>query len=409
MVEAIEIKKGFQKTEAGVIPNDWNPSTVGELIKFEGGSQPPLSTFSYVKHYNYIRLIQIRDYKTDKYSVYIPDRLARKKCNAYDIMIGRYGPPIFQILKGLDGAYNVALIKAIPSNKLNSEYALQFLKQKELFHFIEKLSQRSGGQTGIDIQELKKYPFPFPPAKAEQTAIATALNNADVLITQLEKLVAKKRAIKQGAMQELLKPKDGWVVKDLDLIADVIDPHPSHRAPTISSNGIPFAGIGDLSEAGELINTNVRKVSPNVFEEHSLRYNLADSLIGLGRVASIGKVINLKQLRFKYTISPTLGIIKPVHVDRGFLYQTLKHNTITNQFRMIMSGSTRSSVGMIVLRKLKISLPNQLPEQTRIAQILSDMDAEIEGLEKKMEKYKKIKQGMMQELLTGRIRLKKNV
>jgi type I restriction enzyme S subunit len=136
MVEAMEIKAGFKQTEVGAIPNDWIPSTVDELIRFEGGSQPPLSTFSHFQKAGYIRLLQIRDYKTDRYLTYIPEKLARKKCTTTDIMIGRYGPPIFQILKGLEGAYNVALIKAIPCEELIPDYTLQFLKQKSLFYFI---------------------------------------------------------------------------------------------------------------------------------------------------------------------------------------------------------------------------------------------------------------------------------
>ncbi|MFA0125921.1 hypothetical protein AB4400_31645, partial [Vibrio sp. 10N.261.48.A2] len=84
--------------------------TLDDVCCFVGGSQPEKSTFSYKQQPGYIRLIQIRDYKSDKNTVYIPEKLARKKCDENDIMIGRYGPPIFQILRGIEGAYNVALI-----------------------------------------------------------------------------------------------------------------------------------------------------------------------------------------------------------------------------------------------------------------------------------------------------------
>jgi len=83
-------------------------------------------------------------------------------------MIGRYGPPVFQILRGLEGAYNVALIKAKPKPVINATYAYYFLKQDKLFEFIEKLSQRSSGQTGVDLKELKAYPLPLPPTKANK-------------------------------------------------------------------------------------------------------------------------------------------------------------------------------------------------------------------------------------------------
>ncbi len=196
-------------------------------------------------------------------------------------------------------------------------------------------------------------------------------------------------------------------MKKLEDIAEVIDPHPSHRAPPVSKAGIPFAGIGDLNENGELVNKKVRMVSESIFYEHNGRYDLNDDLIGLGRVASIGKVVKLKNTLGMYAISPTLGVIKGKEVSRDYLCFILNSRLIADQFAMIMSGSTRSSVGMIVLRKLDIPIPKESDEQKRIATILFDMDADIGALETKLVKYKKIKQGMMQNLLTGRIRLVK--
>ncbi|RZL36350.1 MAG: restriction endonuclease subunit S, partial [Pedobacter sp.] len=136
-----------------------------------------------------------------------------------------------------------------------------------------------------------------------------------------------------------------------------------------------------------------------------LRYNLNDELLGLGRVASIGKVIKFRNDIGKFTISPTMGVLRPTLASRNFLFQVLKSNYISEYFSTIISGSTRSSVGMIVLRKVPIPVPKSLTEQTRIATILSDMDAELEALEAQLGKARKVKHGMMQELLTGRVRL----
>jgi type I restriction enzyme S subunit len=199
----MEVKPGYKQTNAGVVPVDWLDQTVGALIEFEGGSQPDKSKFTASWKPGYIRLIQIRDYKTDRFETYVPTHLARRFCTENDIMIGRYGPPIFQILRGLSGAYNVALIKATPRPRINPSYAYYFLKQDKLFAFIENLSQRSSGQTGIDLKELRSFPLPLPPTKVEQETIAEALSDADVLIESLEQLITKKRYLKQGAMQEL--------------------------------------------------------------------------------------------------------------------------------------------------------------------------------------------------------------
>ncbi len=114
------IPQGYKRTEGGVIPDDWLEHSLGELIEFEGGSQPDKSVFRSSWKPGYVRLIQIRDYKSDRFETYIPAKLARRFCGETDIMIGRYGPPVFQILRGIDGAYNVALIKAKPLTPINS-------------------------------------------------------------------------------------------------------------------------------------------------------------------------------------------------------------------------------------------------------------------------------------------------
>ena len=97
----------FKRSDCDSVP-------LTEVVDFIGGSQPPKSQFSDVQKEGYVRLIQIRDYKTDNHIVYVDSASTKKFCTKEDVMIGRYGPPVFQILRGLDGAYNVALMKAVP-------------------------------------------------------------------------------------------------------------------------------------------------------------------------------------------------------------------------------------------------------------------------------------------------------
>lgn len=136
-------------------------------MDFQGGSQPDKKYFEYEPTEDNIRLIQIRDYKTDKYITYIPKAMAKRFCTADDIMIGRYGPPIFQILQGIEGSFNVALMKATPKMG-NKEFIRYFLKQDYLLHYLEGLSQRTAGQDGIQMDKLKAYPFPMPPTEAQE-------------------------------------------------------------------------------------------------------------------------------------------------------------------------------------------------------------------------------------------------
>lgn len=135
---------------------------IDKVCQFVGGSQPPKSVFSDSLEDGYIRLIQTRDYKSDKHITYIPKDLARRFCNEQDIMIGRYGPPVFQLCRGLKGAYNVALIKAEPKSNILNDYLYYYLKQNSIFKYIDRLSLRTGGQTGVDLTCLKQYPISLP-------------------------------------------------------------------------------------------------------------------------------------------------------------------------------------------------------------------------------------------------------
>lgn len=193
----------FKQTELGEIPVGWEEKSIGQLIKFEGGQQPPRKFFSSYLKEGYIRLIQIRDYKTDKYLTYIPKDMAKRFCNSDDIMIGRYGPPIFQILRGLEGSYNVALIKAVPNKLLDKDYAFYYLSNERLFGLIDRLSQRSSGQTGIDMEALKAYPLPLPSIE-EQKMIVRVLSTIDSEIESYEQEKQKYLELKKGLMQQLL-------------------------------------------------------------------------------------------------------------------------------------------------------------------------------------------------------------
>ncbi|MBQ8824010.1 MAG: restriction endonuclease subunit S [Ruminococcus sp.] len=171
-----------------------------EVVDFQGGSQPDKKYFEYEPTDDNIRLIQIRDYKTDRYITYIPKAMAKRFCTADDIMIGRYGPPIFQILQGIEGSFNVALMKATPKMG-NKEFIRYFLKQDCLLHYLEGLSQRTAGQDGIQMDKLKAYPFPMPPIEAQEAfaSFTTQINKSKAVI---QKSLDKSQMLFDSLMQE---------------------------------------------------------------------------------------------------------------------------------------------------------------------------------------------------------------
>jgi type I restriction enzyme S subunit len=416
----MEVKRGYKQTDVGPLPDDWDVVSLGSCLElltdFEAnGSFADVANnvrvFDREEFAWYVRGTDLENNSRMSAVRYVDQRsyafLRKTILRGGEVLITKRGEIGKVYLFEMRSPY-ATLAPNLYLLKLNSRALPQFV----YFYFRYGRGNRTlksiNASTTIGAlykNDVKALQLPLPPTGREQGAIAEALRDADALIESLEQLLAKKSQIKQGAMQALLSPKADWSVEKLENIADVIDPHPSHRAPPEVPNGIPFLGIGDLSEGGDIIGTKLRRVDHSVFEEHRARYDLSEELIGLGRVASIGKVVKLRPAGAKYAVSPTLGVIRGTKVRRSYLLYALKSQAIVDQFTRIMSGSTRSSVGMVVLRKLDVGLPATDAEQTTIGGILADMDADIVATEAKLAKARQLKQGMMQELLTGRIRL----
>jgi type I restriction enzyme S subunit len=144
-------------------PMGWERRTLGEMINFVGGSQPPKETFTYEPSEETVRLVQIRDFKSDRYKTYIPKALARRPFNKDDVMIARYGPPVFQILTGLSGSYNVALMKAEPIGLLEKRFVFHLLSHPSVNAAVVAQSERTAGQSGVNLQFLNNYPAYLPP------------------------------------------------------------------------------------------------------------------------------------------------------------------------------------------------------------------------------------------------------
>ncbi|MCY9829339.1 restriction endonuclease subunit S [Vibrio chagasii] len=418
------VPDGYKQTEVGIIPNDWASLTLDDVCCFVGGAQPEKSTFSYKQQPDYIRLIQIRDYKSDKNTVYIPEKLARKKCDENDIMIGRYGPPIFQILRGIEGAYNVALIKAIPASCINREFLYYILKDEQLFELMDTLSQRSSGQTGVDLPALKAYPIGLPSEK-EQTAIATALSDVDALLDALEKLIAKKQAIKTATMQQLLTGKTR--LPQFSIYADV-DKQGQIKGTKSSELGeIPedwdVARMGDISNVNQGLQIEIEQrksyqseiskpyitiqslklTEPTEFiDEYSSAVCCVEDEILMTRTGNTGIVVTGVTGVFHNNFFKI--VYQKSKLNKDFFVCFLRSSDSKKRILDKAGTSTIPDLNHNDFYSLPIILPSK-KEQTAIAAILTDMDKEIQALQQRLSKTRQIKQGMMQELLTGKTRL----
>ncbi len=193
------LESAFTRRGTGLVE-----TTLGQVCKFVGGSQPPKSVFSKSMKSDNIRLIQIRDYKSDNHVVYIPRAQARRFCNADDVMIGRYGPPLFQILRGLEGAYNVALMKAVPDeSRFSRDFLFYFLKHSSMLRYVIYHSERAAGQIGLTKETLEPYPIALP-SLANQRKTVEAITELEDETQRLSVLYEQKLAALEALKKSLL-------------------------------------------------------------------------------------------------------------------------------------------------------------------------------------------------------------
>lgn len=426
MSEKSQVPERYKKTELGIVPVEWEVEKLEDCCnKITDGS-----------HFS-PKSVEESDYKIATIANIDNNRFDLKSCkniskDEYEKLVKNgCKPNIGDVLFSKDGTVGLCLvykqeanlvllssIAIIPPKRdaLESDFCAHMLKSDLI------LNEIIGRKTGtairrVVLRDLKTVKVPIPPIP-EQQKIASILSKVDEQIEQTEQIIEKTETLKKGLMQKLLTKGIGhtkfkktelgeipeeWKMIFLDEVADVIDPHPSHRAPKIVLEGYPFAGIGDILEDGTILTEKCRKVSEAAVIEQEKSFTI-DNDIGFGRVGTVGKVVWLKKQTFRYSISPTLSVIKPKTINRHYLFYAIKSEIVLQQINNFITGSTRESIGIMKLRKIKISVPSP-EEQQKIASILLKVDSQIQDNQNYLTRLQELKKGLMQDLLIGKVRV----
>jgi type I restriction enzyme S subunit len=287
-----------------------------------------------------------------------------------------------------DGFLGIINIK----KEISKQYLYyQFVRLKEAF---DKSATHGGIFTNLTTSGVKDFVVPFPKEEAEQAAIATALSNIDVLISQTEKLIKKKKAIKQGVMQQLLKPKEGWVMKKFTDIVDYIHGK-AHEQFIVDDGKFKVVNSKFISSNGEVV-----KYSNNSFltaKKNDILTVLSD--LPNGKALAKCFLVDINNL---YAVNQRVCIWRSKGADPTFLYYLLNRH---KYFLKLDDGVTQTHILNGDINKFELKITEDLVRQKEIGIILSEIDQEITILEKRHYKLKNQKQGMMQALLTGKIRL----
>lgn len=414
------IKLGYKRTEVGVIPEDWEVKTLEELGKWKGGGTPSMANPGYWQE-GTIPWVSSGDVKHERLSS-TEKSITKRAVQESSTTLLTEGALLIVTRSGILRKYlPVALntvpvainqdIKAvIPKRGVSSDYLLQALLRSGP---IILASCMKAGTTveSIEFPWLKRFQVPIPTDPEEQQAIAEVLSDVDALLDALDRLIAKKRAIKQGAMQALLTGRvrlpgftGEWKRCTLSEIG-TFSKGSGIRKDDVIPDGLPCIRYGEIyTQHNDVIREYYSFIPPEVAAT-SRRLQKGELLFaGSGETAEeIGKCVAFIGDEEVYA-GGDIVIFSPRKQDSVYLGYLMNYEAVTKQKASFAQGDAIVHISARNLGLVELCLP-PLAEQHAIAKVLSDVDAEIEALEKRRSKLRAIKQGMMQELLTGRIRL----
>lgn len=337
---------------------------LGDVCDFQGGSQPPKSTFSSICKENYIRLIQIRDYKSENYIVFIPKDKARRLCTKEDVMIGRYGPPVFQILRGIDGAYNVALMKAVPDeSRLSKDFLFHFLRTPKIQQYIINLSARASGQTGLNKAAIEPYLISFP-SLSEQKRIVAIVDQAfeaiDGAIEDTKQNLANARELFESYLNDMFDWKgDRWEDRKIeDVCESIIDC--INKTASVIDEPSPFKMIRTTNVRNGFINLDtVRYVTQETYQQWTRRQITKKGDILLTREAPMGEVGMLATEEYAFLGQRIVSYrTDSKELNNKFLLYAFQSNNLQSQIKAFASGSTVQHMRVPETKVLQVPIPS---------------------------------------------------
>ncbi|TYT29557.1 restriction endonuclease subunit S [Elizabethkingia anophelis] len=408
------VETKFKHTDIGLIPEDWETRYVKEFTDCTAGGTPSTKVDGYwggdipwmnSGELNKRKIYYTQNFITKRGLENSSTKIIPKNC----VLIGLAGQGKTRgtvAINKIELSINQSIGVFYPNSIFNYNYLFYNLQKR--YNELRLLSSGDGGRGGLNLNILKNLVIPLPPLP-EQQAIAEVLSDTDNWIESLEKLIAKKQLIKQGAMQQLLTPKEDWEVRKLEEVCEITGAGVDKKINKNESS-VTLLNYLDVyrrdyifkSELNHIVTApnskiqqcNIKKGDVLITPSSELSDDIGVTALAMEDMDGVVYSYHLYRIRFKMKIDWKFGL---------FIF---KNRLFLNQAEKFAEGSgKRYVISLSKIRDFDISIPKSLSEQNRIANILSDMDTEIETLKQKLAKTKQIKQGLMQELLTGRIRL----
>ncbi|NOU41513.1 MAG: hypothetical protein HOO85_09625 [Methylotenera sp.] len=418
MLDTPRVRLGYKQTEVGVIPENWGVSKVEEVAKVVDSlhQTPSFSAEGYP-------MVRVTDIKTGNLNLNSALRVNAKvfveftknyKPKRDDIVLSRVGSYGVSSFVETDEQFCMGQNTVVIQSIVPARYLYYVLNSRGVRQQIDDGSYGSGYKS-LSLKNIKELLVPTPPTSTEQRSIATALSDVDALLAAQDKLIAKKRDIKQAVMQQLLTGKQRlpgftgeWEVKRLGEIGDIssagvdkklrADETAVRLVNYLDAYRKDFIYSEDLNHwvtapKHQLIRCAVKKGDIFFTPSSETRDDICKSAVAMEDIPDAAYSYHVTRLRLRD--------------DWNLRFRTyaFKTRTFFDQAEMLCDGSgTRYVISQGKFKSMTVQVP-PVEEQAAIATILSDMDADLTTLEQQHDKTRALKQGMMQELLTGRIRL----
>ncbi|WP_368940085.1 restriction endonuclease subunit S [Proteus mirabilis] len=429
------IPAGYKQTEVGVIPEDWKVKSIGEIASIFSGGTPNRKIPEYWDgDIPWVTTTLIDGTEIDSAREFITQRGLENSstnwCKAGTILLAMYGQGKTRgkaAILSIDATINQACVAIELKDICSSHYILHILNS--MYEEIRELSN-SGSQENLSAGIIKSIQIPFPPKK-EQITIANALSDVDLLISELKKLIAKKQAIKTATMQQLLTghtrlpqfalredgskkgtkqselgeiPED-WEVVLIGNECDILTgfPFPSGK---YSDSGIRLLRGSNIKRSYTDWSAEITQYWPQ-FTSSIAQYKLkaGDIVISMDGSLVGRSFAQLRKSDLPALLLQRVARLRSETISQSFLKEWIFSKFFTEHCDSVKTVTAIPHISPQDIRNFKLTLPPSKTEQTAIATILSDMDEEIQSLKQRLSKIRQIKQGMMQELLTGKTRL----
>jgi type I restriction enzyme S subunit len=391
----MELKKGYRQTELGVIPDDWYVGTIKELCSIKTGSKNTQDKIDDGIYPFFVRsqtIEHINSYSFDGEAILTAgDGVGTGK--------------IFHYINGRFDFHQRVYMMSNFNSKIEGYYLFQYFSNK-FFNRISQMTAKSSVDS-IRMEMIADMQVLIPSIK-EQSAISKALSETDAYITSLENLIEKKRQIKQGVIQELLKPIDEWETKSLGDIGKTFGGLSGKSKDDFTEGVYPYIPFMNImsnpiidTEYFDYVNINNGE-SQNLAIKGDLFFNGSSETpeeVGMCSVL-LNDIPNLYLNSFCFGFR----IKSELKMNGLYLSYYFRSKEGRKLFYSMAQGATRYNLSKSNFNKLKIPIPT-IEEQNVIAERLFDLDSDIKIHEVKLSKAKSIKQGMIQNLLTGKIRL----